>query len=75
MNQANNTLFIDHDSDFNLSRTDIYEREKTYANSLTGNAVNATDSGVSNYYLPVYADSNVSGTPAMILWFFDSRGG
>ncbi|KAJ4419471.1 hypothetical protein N0V82_004916 [Gnomoniopsis sp. IMI 355080] len=69
------STYGNHDSDFNLSRIDIYEREKTYANSMTGNEVNGTDSGVSNYYLPVYPDGDTSGTPAMILWFFDSRGG
>lgn len=70
------TTFVqDHDSDFNLSRTDIYAREKSYANSLTGNMATGNDSGVSNYYLPVYPNGNASTTPAMILWFFDSRGG
>ncbi|KAF3763398.1 Metallo-dependent phosphatase [Cryphonectria parasitica EP155] len=69
------STYGNHDSDFNLSRTEIYDREKTYANSLTGNMVQANDSGISNYYLPVYADNDTSVTPAMILWFFDSRGG
>lgn len=36
--------------------------------------VNASDSGVTNYYLPVYTNAH-STVPAMILWFFDSRGG
>lgn len=68
-------LGIDHDSDFNLSRTNIYEREKTYDNSLTGNMVTTNESGTSNYYLPVYANDDTSSIPALILWFFDSRGG
>lgn len=46
-----------------------------YANSLTGNAVTVDDSGISNYYLPVYDPQNATGAPALILWFFDSRGG
>lgn len=66
--------WLDHDSDVNLTRKDIYAREKTYANSLTGCEVTKKDSGVSNYYLPVYPN-NTSTIPAMILWFFDSRGG
>lgn len=33
------------------------------------------DTGISNYYLPVYPYGNTSSTPALILWFFDSRGG
>lgn len=65
----------DHDSDFNILREDIYAREKTYANSLTGKAVAADDSGISNYYLPVYPPGNTTSAPALILWFFDSRGG
>lgn len=65
---------LDHDSDFNLSRVDIYEREKLYANSLTGCEVTTNDSGVSNYYLPVYANGDDT-TPVLLLWFFDSRGG
>lgn len=65
--------WLDHDSDVNLTRKDIYAREKTYANSLTGCEVTKKDSGVSNYYLPVYPN-NTSTIPAMILWFFDSRG-
>lgn len=38
--------------------------------------VDTNDSGVSNYYLPVYSnDDGTDSTPALILWFFDSRGG
>lgn len=32
------------------------------------------NSGVTNYYLPIYP-SDGSKEPALILWFFDSRGG
>ncbi|KAK7739736.1 hypothetical protein SLS53_005706 [Cytospora paraplurivora] len=68
------STYGNHDSDFNLSRAAIYAREKTYDNSLTQWMVNASDTGVTNYYLPVYPTSN-STEPALILWFFDSRGG
>lgn len=64
----------DHDSDLHLTRRDIYVREKMYPNSLTGSEVNQNHSGVSNYYVPVYPNDS-STVPAMILWFFDSRGG
>lgn len=37
--------------------------------------VDTNDSGVSNYYLPVYSNDGTDSTPALILWFFDSRGG
>lgn len=36
--------------------------------------MNQKGSGVSNYYLPVYP-YEASTVPAMLLWFFDSRGG
>merc|ERR1712070_667689 len=32
------------------------------------------DSGVSNYYLPVFPSDGAS-EPSLLLWFFDSRGG
>lgn len=33
------------------------------------------NAGVSNYYLEVMSNDKHDSTPAMILWFFDSRGG
>lgn len=57
-----------------MTREAIYAREKTYANSLTGCEVRQNGAGVSNYYLPVYPN-DTSTIPAMLLWFFDSRGG
>lgn len=33
------------------------------------------ESGVSNYYLPIYSADKRDKTPKVILWFFDSRGG
>lgn len=67
--------FIDHDSAYNLSSANIYAREKTYKNSLTKNMVQNKNAGVSNYYLEVLSNDKRDTTPAMILWFFDSRGG
>ncbi|EEA22062.1 hypothetical protein EYB25_006705 [Talaromyces marneffei] len=66
-----------HDSQFNLSRRDIFTREKRYPNSLTQSMVPpfSYESGVSNYYLPVYSADKKDKTPKVILWFFDSRGG
>lgn len=68
-------VFIDHDSAYNLSSANIYAREKTYGNSLTGRMVYNENAGVSNYYLEVMSNDKRDSTPAMILWFFDSRGG
>lgn len=66
-----------HDSQFNLSRQEIFAREKRYPNSLTQSMVPTIGdaSGVSNYYLPIYSADKRDNTPKVILWFFDSRGG
>jgi len=70
------STYGNHDSSYNLSRANMYAREQTYPNSLTGNAVSAADSGVTNYYLPIYpANSSNTTLPSFILYFFDSRGG
>lgn len=64
-----------HDSDFNLSRADIYHREKRWNNSLTRWDVHGRNAGVSNYYLLVHSADESKTLPELILWFFDSRGG
>jgi hypothetical protein len=70
------STYGNHDSDFNLSREAILAREQTWSNALTRQDVNTTLSGVSNYYLPVYAaGADTTSTPKLLLWFFDSRGG
>ncbi|TKA25886.1 hypothetical protein B0A50_05641 [Salinomyces thailandicus] len=68
------STYGNHDSDFNLSRYDILGRERLYRNARTSQMVFGNDSGVSNYYLPVYP-SNGGSEPSLLLWFFDSRGG
>ncbi|UKZ74565.1 hypothetical protein TrVFT333_002235 [Trichoderma virens FT-333] len=69
------STYGNHDSAYNLSSENIYEREKTYKNSLTKKMVQNKNAGVSNYYLEVMSNNKRDSTPAMILWFFDSRGG
>lgn len=71
------STYGNHDSEFNLSRQEIFAREKRYANSLTQSMVSTFNytTGVSNYYLPVYSANKSDATPRAILWFFDSRGG
>ncbi len=68
---------VDHDSDFNLSRHGVLQREASFPNSLTKAMVESEDwsLGVSNYYLLVYPPDEAATTPALVLWFFDSRGG
>lgn len=72
------STYGNHDSDFNLSREAILKRETSYPNSYTKCMVNTSpESGVSNYYLPVYSATADAPTqaPSLLLWFFDSRGG
>lgn len=69
------STYGNHDSDFNLSRHGILAREHKYRNSLTQQMVYGPESGVSNYYLPVYSSDESDACPQLILWFFDSRGG
>ncbi|KAK5112498.1 hypothetical protein LTR62_004255 [Meristemomyces frigidus] len=69
------STYGNHDSDFNLSRNDILQREHSWPNALTRQDVHGNTSGVSNYWLPVYGSSGSSDVPKLILWFFDSRGG
>jgi hypothetical protein len=67
------STYGNHDSQYNLSTQSLLLKEMTYPElSLTRDMVKNPDAGVSNYYLPVYGKGQ---DPALILWFFDSRGG
>jgi hypothetical protein len=69
------STYGNHDSNYNLSRQGIFEREHRYRNSLTGCMVLQKSAGVSNYFLEVFSADVQKTTPELILWFFDSRGG
>lgn len=71
------STYGNHDRSFNVSGVKILAREKLWSNSRTASMVADVNAGVSNYYLPVYAqDCRESGCdPELLLWFFDSRGG
>lgn len=77
------STYGNHDHQYNLSGSAILAHERRYPGSLTTSMVSDPEAGTSNYYLPVYgADcrpprrgGETHGTPEMILWFFDSRGG
>lgn len=69
------STYGNHDSQYNLSRQEIFAREHLYPNSLTGNMVLAPNAGVSNYFLPVHSSNPLEVVPELLLWFFDSRGG
>ncbi|KAJ5157725.1 uncharacterized protein N7482_008825 [Penicillium canariense] len=71
------STYGNHDSAYNLSRSALLARENRWPNSRTTQMVSGREAGITNYYLPVHgANDNAStGVPAMLLWFFDSRGG
>ncbi|KAG8169644.1 hypothetical protein KVR01_000389 [Diaporthe batatas] len=73
------STYGNHDSEYYLSRDNLFSKEKTYTNSLTQNmlaeSASTTDVGVTNYYLEVFSSDESDKTPKLILWFFDSRGG
>ncbi|OAA61362.1 Metallophosphoesterase [Cordyceps fumosorosea ARSEF 2679] len=76
------STYGNHDSNYNLSRDKMFQREKTYNGSYTERMVDGENAGVTNYYLPVYAADGYTSSgnstdclPELLLWFFDSRGG
>lgn len=71
------STYGNHDHNYNISASGILARERQWPNSRTQQMVFGPDSGVSNYYLPVYDPlCSTSGcAPELLLWFFDSRGG
>ena len=70
------STYGNHDSNPNLDPLmDIYSLEKQYSTSLTQSYISGPEAGITNYYLPVYPHGNSDGPPALVLWFFDSRGG
>ena len=70
------STYGNHDSSLNLDPQQMFEREKHHHNSLTSRMVSGPSSGVTNYYLPVFRHgASNDSIPAVILWFFDSRGG
>ncbi|CCG80526.1 Putative uncharacterized protein [Taphrina deformans PYCC 5710] len=64
------STYGNHDSKYNLTREAIFAVEQTYDLSMTRHGPPDID-GLTNYYIPLH----VAGAPAIILWFFDSRGG
>lgn len=79
------TTHGNHDSEMHLDPAQILDHEKRYQLSLTRKMVSEPSAGYTNYYIPVYPSPESirsSGTgetndsaPAVILWFFDTRGG
>lgn len=61
-----------------MTREEILGAEQKYNLSYTQHGEDWVE-GTTNYYIPIYPPKNVSnettGAPALILWFFDTRGG
>jgi hypothetical protein len=72
------SVYGNHDNSQTISHSRLYDYEKEHYPDLShtrASPTSAKDSnGMYNYYLPVYSDE-ASLTPALILWFFDSRSG
>jgi hypothetical protein len=69
------STYGNHDRDYNLAPWELLDAEKRYSNySLTRQMVYGEGVGTTNYYVPIYS-SDKSKEPALLLWFFDSRGG
>ncbi|KAH6616156.1 Metallo-dependent phosphatase-like protein [Chaetomium sp. MPI-SDFR-AT-0129] len=84
------STYGNHDNHANISGSHILARERRWPGTRTQQTFpDELDVGVSNYYLPVYGpDCSATNlpfdplnhkhhgcTPALLLWFFDSRGG
>lgn len=84
------STYGNHDNHVNISGAHILARERRWPGTRTQQMFpDKLDVGVTNYYLPVYgpdcseADTPFDPfnqkhhgcTPALLLWFFDSRGG
>lgn len=78
------TTHGNHDSEMHLDPEQTFNHEKRYRLSLTRKMVSEPAAGYTNYYLSVYPSRGSNGAgggggndsaPAMILWFFDTRGG
>ncbi|KAL7954546.1 Metallo-dependent phosphatase-like protein [Trichoderma compactum] len=79
------STYGNHDSAYNLSSENIYEREKKYKNSLTKKMVQVKSAGVSNYYLEVinyYQEEEADGSDvarpnwvdqSVVDWFVSTR--
>ncbi|OQD68145.1 hypothetical protein PENPOL_c003G02463 [Penicillium polonicum] len=71
------STYGNHDSEVNLNpKDDMFKAEQKYPNSLTQSRVSGDKAGITNYYLPVFSHGQANtSTPALLLWFFDSKGG
>jgi len=79
------STYGNHDSGILITREDILATEQKYVNAYTEHG-GETLPGTTNYYVPIYPPLGASeelengptvndDVPALILWFFDSRGG
>ncbi|KAJ6010270.1 hypothetical protein N7499_004327 [Penicillium canescens] len=71
------STYGNHDSEINLDpEEDVFKTETRFRSSLTQSRVSGPRAGITNYYLPVFSHSaSKTNKPALLLWFFDSKGG
>lgn len=71
------STYGNHDIGNNVTREELLQAEQKYNGSYTRQGQPGLV-GNTNYYIPIYPPVNSNAhqdKPAMILWFFDSRGG
>lgn len=69
------STYGNHDNGVTVTREAIFATEQRYDQSYTQHGAPGL-AGLTNYYLPVYANEEQAGeSPVLILWFFDSQGG
>lgn len=69
------STYGNHDIGNNVTREELLQAEQKYDGCYTRQG-EAGLVGNTNYYVPVFPHgANATDKPAMILWFFDSRGG
>lgn len=71
------STYGNHDLHYNLSPNELLLRERNLYPilSLTRKMVSHPQAGVTNYVLPVFGANTSDSVPAVLLWFFDSKGG
>lgn len=74
------STYGNHDHAYNLDAGLLLEREQSLPGARTAQMVATSSSGITNYYLPVFAPgcsdaADDACVPELLLWFFDSRGG
>lgn len=68
-------IYDNYENQHNLSTSAILEQEQTYPVVRTKSVVNTPNASISKNYLETYPSHSIISTLALMLGFFDSRGG